>query len=85
MDEKKEVGSKMVESKEELNAGKMEFRNAIEAMSMEVSSKVVDKLVAAEEEEGEVVLVNAKLMKLTIIAKLIVAKLARYKTNFLAL
>ena len=55
MDEKKEVGSKMVESKEELNAGKMEFRNAIEAMSMEVSSKMVDKLVAAEEEEGEVV------------------------------
>jgi hypothetical protein len=33
-----------------VNAGKMEFRNVKEVKAVEVSSKVLDKLVAAEEE-----------------------------------
>jgi hypothetical protein len=77
-DERKGVGSRQVESMEGVNASKMGFRSVIGVMSMEVNSKALDKLVATE--EGEVVvLFNARLIKL------IVAKMAGYKINFLAL
>lgn len=50
---KKGVDSRQVVSKEEVDASKMEFQSAIGVKSKEASSKEVDKLVVAEEEEVE--------------------------------